>query len=68
MTHGKLTKKIDTSIASGIFAEVILAFSDLREDAQRVFTADVANAERIYLAYPFPEFKRYYTKVGSINC
>jgi hypothetical protein len=53
----KVTTQIDSAISSGDKASLLLAYSEVRDYAQRVLTAEVASAERNADQFPFPEFQ-----------
>jgi hypothetical protein len=53
----KVHARIDSAISSGSKADILVAFGEVREYAQRVFSAEVSQAERNYGDFPFPEFK-----------
>jgi len=52
-----LTTQIDSAVSSGDKASLLLAYSEVRDYAQRVLTAEVASAERNAEQFPFPEFQ-----------
>ncbi len=56
----KVHARIDSAISSGSKADLLVAFGEVREYAQRVLAAEVSQAERNYGDFPFPEFKEVF--------
>ncbi|NDC79551.1 MAG: hypothetical protein EBZ67_17025, partial [Chitinophagia bacterium] len=55
-----LVSRIDSAMSSGSKADILVAFGEVREYAQRVLAAEVSQAERNYGDFPFPEFKEVF--------
>ena len=55
--HEAVVAMIDSAIASGDVSSLLLAFSELRDFAQKRFTAEVANSATLFQKLTFKEFQ-----------
>ena len=55
--HEGVVAMIDGAIASGDVSSLLLAFSELRDFAQKCFTAEVTHSATSFQRFPFKEFQ-----------